>query len=113
MSTWLCGPWGRTAAAARPCASHRRSSSSSATWRPPAGADIRLDSHVYPGYAVPSFYDSLLGKLIVRGDDRADAYRMTPLKPSHSEACVVCFHHHHWGKPAFQLSTGIRICARC
>ena len=43
------------------------------TWRPPAGADIRLDSHVYPGYEVPSFYDSLLGKLIVRGDDRADA----------------------------------------
>lgn len=42
-------------------------------WRPPSGADIRLDSHVYPGYQVPTFYDSLLGKLIVHGDDRADA----------------------------------------
>ena len=42
-------------------------------WQPPSGTDIRLDSHVYPGYEIPSFYDSLLGKLIVRGDDRADA----------------------------------------
>ena len=44
-----------------------------ANWRPPTGVDIRLDSHVYRGYEVPSFYDSLLGKLIVRGDDRTDA----------------------------------------
>ena len=43
------------------------------SWRPPSGADIRLDSHTYPGYEVPSFYDSLLGKLIVCGDDRDDA----------------------------------------
>ncbi len=42
-------------------------------WRPPSGAGIRLDSHVYPGYQVPTFYDSLLGKLIVQGEDRADA----------------------------------------
>ena len=43
------------------------------SWRPPSGADIRLDSHTYPGYEVPSFYDSLLGKLIVCGNDRDDA----------------------------------------
>ncbi|HXW42054.1 MAG TPA: biotin carboxylase N-terminal domain-containing protein, partial [Xanthobacteraceae bacterium] len=40
-------------------------------WRPPSGRDIRLDSHVYENYVVPPFYDSLLGKLIVTGRDRA------------------------------------------
>ncbi len=40
------------------------------TWRPPAGSGIRLDSHVYPGFAVSPFYDSLLGKLIISGQNR-------------------------------------------
>ncbi len=44
-----------------------------ARWRPPAGAGVRLDSHVFEGYAMPPYYDSLLGKLIVHGTDRADA----------------------------------------
>ena len=39
-------------------------------WAPPGGPWVRLDSHVYQGYAVPPFYDSLLGKLIVWGRDR-------------------------------------------
>jgi biotin carboxylase len=34
---------------------------------------VRVDSHVYRGYTVPSSYDSLLGKLIVHGSDRDDA----------------------------------------
>ncbi|MGA7788879.1 MAG: acetyl-CoA carboxylase biotin carboxylase subunit [Xanthobacteraceae bacterium] len=42
-------------------------------WRPPSGRDIRLDSHVYENYVVPPFYDSMLGKLIVTGRDRATA----------------------------------------
>jgi acetyl-CoA carboxylase, biotin carboxylase subunit len=42
-------------------------------WRPPSGKDIRLDSHVYENYVVPPFYDSMLGKLIVTGRDRAAA----------------------------------------
>lgn len=42
-------------------------------WAPPRGGQgIRLDSHVYQSYAVPPFYDSLLGKLIVRADNRAN-----------------------------------------
>lgn len=41
-----------------------------AEWQPPSGPGIRLDSHVYRGYAVPPYYDSLLGKLIVSGDRR-------------------------------------------
>jgi acetyl-CoA carboxylase biotin carboxylase subunit len=39
-------------------------------WDPPRGSHLRLDSHVYQGYTVPPFYDSLLGKLIVSGDTR-------------------------------------------
>jgi acetyl-CoA carboxylase biotin carboxylase subunit len=42
------------------------------TWRPPTGEGIRLDSHIYPGYAMPPFYDSLIGKLIVRGASRQE-----------------------------------------
>lgn len=44
-----------------------------AVWSPPQGPDIRLDTHCYPGYTVPMFYDSMLGKLIVYGSDRAEA----------------------------------------
>ncbi|MGD9536166.1 MAG: acetyl/propionyl/methylcrotonyl-CoA carboxylase subunit alpha [Alphaproteobacteria bacterium] len=44
-----------------------------AGWRPPDGPWLRLDSHCRAGYLVPPFYDSMIGKLIVRGHDRADA----------------------------------------
>ena len=40
---------------------------------PPGGIGVRVDSHIYPGYVVPPFYDSLLGKLIVWGSDRTEA----------------------------------------
>ena len=39
----------------------------------PEGEDVRFDTMLYEGYVVPPFYDSLLGKLIVRGDDRPAA----------------------------------------
>jgi acetyl-CoA carboxylase, biotin carboxylase subunit len=39
----------------------------------PGGPGVRMDSHLYTGYEVPPFYDSLLGKLIVWGPDRATA----------------------------------------
>ena len=39
----------------------------------PGGLGVRLDSAVYAGYAIPPFYDSLIGKLIVHGRDRAEA----------------------------------------
>jgi len=39
----------------------------------PGGPGIRMDSHLQPGYEVPPFYDSLLGKLIAWGPDRATA----------------------------------------
>ena len=37
---------------------------------PPGGAHVRMDSHCYTDYVVPPNYDSLLGKLIVWGEDR-------------------------------------------
>jgi len=39
-------------------------------WLPPGGPGVRVDSHVYTGYEIPPFYDSLIGKLIVWGKDR-------------------------------------------
>ena len=39
----------------------------------PGGPHVRMDSHLYPDYVVPSNYDSLLGKLIVWGADRDEA----------------------------------------
>ena len=38
----------------------------------PGGPGVRLDSAIYAGYAIPPFYDSLIGKLIVHGRDRAE-----------------------------------------
>ena len=40
------------------------------TYHPPGGPGVRLDSHVYDGYTVPPYYDSLLAKLICQGRDR-------------------------------------------
>jgi acetyl-CoA carboxylase biotin carboxylase subunit len=44
-------------------------------WLPPGGPGVRVDSHVYTGYEIPPFYDSLIGKLIVWGKDRDAALR--------------------------------------
>jgi acetyl-CoA carboxylase, biotin carboxylase subunit len=40
---------------------------------PPGGPGVRMDSHLYPGYEVPPYYDSLLGKLVAWGEDRPAA----------------------------------------
>ena len=40
---------------------------------PPGGPGVRLDSHVYQGYVIPSNYDSLIGKLIAHRDTRDEA----------------------------------------
>jgi acetyl-CoA carboxylase biotin carboxylase subunit len=39
----------------------------------PGGFGVRIDSAVYQGYTIPPFYDSMIAKVIVRGDDRAEA----------------------------------------
>jgi len=42
------------------------------TFHPPGGPGVRIDTHIYAGYTVPPFYDSLLGKLIVSGNTREE-----------------------------------------
>ncbi|MFE8070653.1 acetyl-CoA carboxylase biotin carboxylase subunit [Marinobacteraceae bacterium S3BR75-40.1] len=42
-------------------------------FHPPGGNGVRVDSHLYSGYTVPPYYDSLIGKLITFADDRDTA----------------------------------------
>jgi acetyl-CoA carboxylase biotin carboxylase subunit len=42
-------------------------------WHQPGGPGVRVDSHAYAGYFVPPHYDSMIGKIIVHGDTRAQA----------------------------------------
>ncbi|MDD2773831.1 MAG: acetyl-CoA carboxylase biotin carboxylase subunit [Elusimicrobiales bacterium] len=42
-------------------------------WQLPGGPGVRVDSHIYTGYTIPSYYDSLMAKLIVWAPDRAMA----------------------------------------
>jgi acetyl-CoA carboxylase biotin carboxylase subunit len=43
----------------------------------PGGLGVRLDSALYDGYSIPPYYDSLIGKLIVHGRDRAECIART------------------------------------
>ncbi len=43
------------------------------TWHTPGGPGVRVDSHIYANYFVPPNYDSMIGKIIVHGDTRAQA----------------------------------------
>ena len=40
------------------------------TYHPPGGFGVRIDSHLYQGYTVPPYYDSLIGKIITFGRTR-------------------------------------------
>jgi acetyl-CoA carboxylase biotin carboxylase subunit len=42
-------------------------------YHPPGGPGVRVDTHIYDGYTVPPYYDSLLAKVIVHGNTRAEA----------------------------------------
>ena len=42
-------------------------------WIVPGGRNVRVDSHAYEGYSIPPYYDSMIGKLIVWGEDRKRA----------------------------------------
>jgi acetyl-CoA carboxylase biotin carboxylase subunit len=39
----------------------------------PGGRGVRVDTHAYAGYSIPSTYDSMIGKLITTGNDRREA----------------------------------------
>jgi len=45
------------------------------SYHPPGGPGIRVDSHIYAGYSVPPYYDSLIGKVIAYGASRDQAIR--------------------------------------
>ena len=42
----------------------------------PGGPGVRVDTHIYPGYEISPFYDSLVAKLITRGNNRQEAVKI-------------------------------------
>ena len=52
----------------------------------PGGLGVRMDSALYNGYSIPPYYDSLVGKLIVHGENRNEA--MARLSRSLSELII-------------------------
>ena len=54
-------------------ATFRPSPGTISLFHPPGGPGIRLDSHIYTGYEVPPYYDSMIGKLVAHGETRAFA----------------------------------------
>jgi len=75
-------------------------------WLPPGGPGIRVDSHVYTGYDIPPFYDSLIGKLIIWAPDRPSALKR--MRRALNECAVtgipttVEFHLRLLDRPEFQ-----------
>jgi acetyl-CoA carboxylase biotin carboxylase subunit len=71
----------------------------------PGGLGVRVDTHIHAGYRVPSFYDSLLAKLIVRADSRpaALARLSRALQEFHVEGCKtnIAFHQRLIAHPDF------------
>ncbi len=55
-------------------------------YHPPGGLGVRIDSAVYGGYVIPPHYDSLIGKLIIHADSRAECIKR--LKRSLSEFVI-------------------------
>ncbi len=45
------------------------------SYHAPGGCGVRIDSHIYDGYSIPPYYDSLVAKLIVHGQNRDEAIR--------------------------------------
>ena len=75
-------------------------------WLPPGGPGVRVDSHVYTGYDIPPFYDSLIGKLIIWAPNRLAA--LARMKRALNECAItgipttVDFHLRMLDRPEFQ-----------
>ena len=75
-------------------------------WLPPGGPGVRVDSHVYTGYDIPPFYDSLIGKLIIWPPNRPAA--LERMKRALNECAItgipttVDFHLRMLDRPEFQ-----------
>jgi len=73
---------------------------------PPGGRNVRVDTHAYSGYAVPPYYDSLLAKVIVHGENRQHAMDLM-LRALHEFACegiktTIPFHQQLLRHPVFR-----------
>ncbi|MEZ5658777.1 MAG: acetyl-CoA carboxylase biotin carboxylase subunit [Burkholderiaceae bacterium] len=74
-------------------------------WHAPGGPGIRVDSHVYAGYVVPPYYDSMIGKVIAFGEHRQQAIER--MKIALSEMAVdgiqtnIDLHRHLMADPGF------------
>lgn len=72
----------------------------------PGGPGVRVDSHCYPGYSIPPFYDSLMSKLVVWGRDRKECIQR--MQRALDEYCItgikstIPFHQKVLANPAFQ-----------
>lgn len=58
-----------------PAHNFRPSAGEITVFHPPGGHGVRLDTHVYSGYRIPPFYDSMIAKLIVTAPTRVDAIK--------------------------------------
>ena len=64
-------------------------------WHAPGGPGVRVDSHLYSGYSVPPFYDSLIAKLISYGENRDTAIAQDAQRPlrngrgRHQDQCTA------------------------
>ncbi len=73
---------------------------------PPGGPRVRVDTHGYSGYTVPPYYDSLLAKVIVRGENREEALDVM-LRALREFACdgittTIPFHRQLLAHPVFR-----------
>jgi acetyl-CoA carboxylase biotin carboxylase subunit len=72
----------------------------------PGGPGVRVDSHIYQGYTIPTYYDSLLGKLIVHADTRLEAIdRMSRALTEYvieDVRTTIPFHHALMADPVFR-----------
>ncbi len=72
----------------------------------PGGPGVRVDSHAYPGYVIPPYYDSLVSKLIVWGQNREEAIHR--MQRALDEYCItgihttISFHQRVLAHPSFQ-----------
>jgi len=71
----------------------------------PGGPGVRLDTHIYPGYEISPFYDSLVAKLITHGNNRQEAIRIMQRALSEFEIApiktTIAFHQRLLENPLF------------
>jgi acetyl-CoA carboxylase biotin carboxylase subunit len=67
----------------------------------PGGPGVRIDSHVYSGYTISPYYDSMIGKIIVHGKDRAEVSWTVPTtRLTSKSSCTRFFLIHNYRQGA-------------